>query len=85
MTLDIALIARALPGLRTVSDDAEALVAALEDAVAQAQRVTTRVKVRCDARTVADAVRRHGNPSAAARALGVPRSTLRDAIRREGV
>lgn len=78
MILDLSLIARALPGLRSVSDDAEQLVALLEDALTRQQHV----RVRCDAPTASDAVERYGNPTAAARALGIPRSTFRDALRR---
>lgn len=74
MLLSPDLIARALPGLVTTTDAAEELREALEALCAQRRPHLTRAEAE-------SAVIVYRSKAAAARALGVPRSTLRDALR----
>ncbi len=80
--IPLDLVRRGVAGLRSVSDEADELLRALEDLATD--RVIV-VHERGDALGPAEAreaVERCGSVAGAARALGVPRSTLRDLVSR---
>lgn len=74
--LSLDLIAAGVAGLRSVTDEGDELLRALEDLVAE--RVTIREpRTPVDEGAALAAVARCGTVARAARELGVPRSTLR--------
>lgn len=79
--LSLDLIAAGVAGLRSVTDEGDELLRALEDLVAE--RVTIRERgAPVDERAAFAAVARCGTVARAAKELGVPRSTLRDLLAR---
>lgn len=76
--LSLSLLERGLSGLRSVTDDGEALLSALEAYASQGRAPRHFRLTRADAES---ALRTYRTQAAAARALGVPRTTLRDALR----
>lgn len=77
--LTLSLVASGLPGLRTVSDEGEALYAALE---AWAEQFREEGRVPVSVYAAQEALARKGTLSGAARDLGVARSTLRGVLER---
>ena len=79
--LSLEMIRRGVSGLRSVTDEGDELLQALEDLAAE--RVTIRERgAPVDEGAALAAVARCGTIARAARELGVPRSTLRDLIAR---
>lgn len=79
--LSLDLITQGVAGLRSVTDEGDELLRALEDLAAE--RVTIREHgAPVDEGAAMAAVARCGTIARAARELGVPRSTLRDLLAR---
>lgn len=80
-SLSLDLVRRGVAGLRSVTDEADELLRALEELAAGCVPVRERGEA-LDAAEACEAVERCGSVAGAARALGVPRSTLRDLVSR---
>lgn len=80
-SLSLDLIRRGVSGLRSVTDEGDELLRAIEELAAGHVPVRERGEA-LDPAEACEAVERCGSVAGAARALGVPRSTLRDLVSR---
>jgi molybdenum-dependent DNA-binding transcriptional regulator ModE len=79
--LSLDLIAQGVAGLRSVTDEGDELLRALESLAAEGVLIRDR-STPVDESAALAAVARCGTVARAAKELGVPRSTLRDLIAR---